>query len=300
MDADSCDVPAGTDVAVKEAETKQVTRWGWKESIATFLFVPLVLYLVVSLLGWFRKPRVVPFQHAPSTYLQIWRSQKLVSIQSPAQLQKLIQQIRFYDHVGLTQEQKTELLHSAYNLIAAYVFQDLDRFLAFRLPVSRGEFLPSVLEYFRGYFAKRKEATNDLSDPVVFYRLLWHDPRYGMGTVRWRQIAVEGSGFCVQQSPELPDLSTNLFALRIYSPPADTVAVSGLGSRFLFLPRPEDIVKKQKKILHALLWLIVREEGDPQPFPILCQWYWSPKDKKWLPCFLGDGDVRKKSHGLVF
>ena len=271
-----------------------------RKYILALILIPISFYLIFSLLGWFGSKHFEPFRHAPSTYLRIWRQADLRPIRSPAQLKKWIWQIPFHDYAGLNSKQKDQLRQAAYDLVAAFSFGDFDHFLRFRLPSTQGQIDPTILAFFRKYFSQQGKTVDHLEDPRVFFRVLWNDPVRGIGTNRWTHIAIRASAFCVVRTPEMP-IRTNLFGLKVYGPPVDTTSFFAIGARFIFDPGPEKIIKKEGKIVHALLWLIVRERSDPQPYPIVCQWYWSPMDKKWLPWLLGDGDVRhKKRHKLVF
>jgi len=271
-----------------------------KSVFVTAMMVLVGAVVAFFLLGKFGKEKQPPFRRSVPGYLDQWRKADLTPISDLPDFLSSVNAVPIRSDADLSREQKDLLHAAAYKFLRAYSAGDFDTFSQFRFPITTGHADPQSQEFDLRIL---KESGINLPTPldaVSVFRERWNGGFPTICTNCWISAAIADTEIVVVTGAEIPDLS-NIMNLEAYHPPADTSSLSGYSPRFIFDPSPEEVIKKNGVITHALFWVVVRGPDDSQPYPVYCQWYWDPDSGSWLPWCIGDGDVRATvAHAKLF
>jgi hypothetical protein len=199
---------------------------------------------------------------------------------------------------------KTDSLHEAVNnFFMAYYEGNIDSFKRFHMPTGKGHYDTELLKWriVDINVAGQVPVTTNLQHGDEIFNDYWEK----IGAKQFSQFF---KGLCIEQS-ELSVSSTNsssileqIMDLKNFNKTARQFGVNLLRSpTFISDPQPEPIAQQFGEIYIATLKCLVKN-SDNIAYPILCVWYYSPGDNKWIPYTIGtkyEGTQKQKTY-LVF
>ena len=249
-------------------------------------------------------------QHAVKLYFQDgdrqmenWAAQKFEPINNDGNFLQLLNTIPIQNKVILDNEMTDSLHEAVNNFFMAYHEGDIDSFKRFHMPTGKGHYDPELLKWriVDMKVAGAVPVTTNLQNGDEIFNDYWEK-------VGAKQFSQFFQGLCIEQS-ELSVSYTNssssleqMLDLKNFNKTARQFGVNLLRSpTFISDPQPEPITQQFGKIYIATLKSLVKN-SDNIAYPILCVWYYSPNDNKWIPYTIGtryEGTQKQKTH-LVF
>lgn len=220
-----------------------------------------------------------------------WLSQKFQRINDDKNFRQVLNTIPIHNNSTSSIDELSSLNVSLDDFFMAFYRGDFESYRRFRMPTGRGHYDPALLKWLVHDISVSGQipATTNLEQGDMIFKDYWNKVGANKFSEFFQGLCIEKSYLTITDSDEFP-------------PHYDmVVGASSFKPTFVSDPQPEEIKKEFGKIHIAILTSLVKN-ADGVAYPIVCSWYYSPKDKIWVIGFLGNtylGSSPQKTH-LIF
>lgn len=211
-----------------------------------------------------------------------WATQKFETVNETEQFKALLSQIPIRNNASASNDELDYLNNAINDFFVAFHRGYFEDYTRFRMPTGRGHYNPENLRFRVNKIIRAGQipVTTNLENGLQISQNYWE----------FRKTNFVGffQGLCVSKST----LDINKFI--VLPQPADfayKMGMSSIGSTFISEPTPEQIKDQYGEVLFATLIALIKNSGGTA-YPVACRWYYSPKDKMWIPHTLGDDHSR--------
>ncbi len=223
-----------------------------------------------------------------------WSTQKFETIDDTETFRKLLEKMVINKEASVEAEQLKHLNVAINDFFMAFYQGDFESYRRFVIPTGKGHYDPQNLKWRLNDIKMTGNTpdTTNLEEGERIFQDYW--AKFGK-----KAYAKVFQGLCIEKS----HLDINRFF--VLPAPSDLTYKMGMSSSnptFISEPDPVALKNKSGSVLFATLTAHIKNSGGTA-YPVVCRWYYSPEDAKWIPAGLGDDHSRaniKKTTNLTF
>jgi len=138
------------------------------------------------------------------------------------------------------------------------------------------------------------------SDPMAVHKLYWSKTTEdGKRATLWNSASWKASWIECRKTTKLDIFNSTQAFSESLMPSVPNCSIVGYASSFQYGPSPKDVLSKDRHIVTALAYMLVKT-SEGKAYPLMVQLYWASSIRIWLPTHLAVGYVGNRQFDPVF